>query len=142
MDPVYENKIFYTPSGGNSGATLDLTLEGEFAFHAGLEPQTWTFKVSYLEFDKLNLKYDRHGTLQFKFSPGATFEYSILNVTLADVEGLTIGTPVGDAKARHIEYRLIFTDFRETFVAPRGGTLELGVKNTKDLSDDDCKPNS
>lgn len=142
------NRIVFVASAAQQG--IDLQLDGEFALHAGLEPQTWSAKIPYTEFDKLDLThtYGRVGTLQFWFSKsgqgagGAKPDYQLQSVIVAEAEGLTIGRPQAGGAVRFIEYRLVLADFRSSFVSPRGGNLQLGLVNDKKLEDGDCFKNS
>ena len=132
-----------------NGKHLDLTLDGDFKFQAGIKPNVNCFTVSYRQFNALQLPNDLVGDLQFYFlghygAQNATPDYTLKKVQIVDIEGLDIGSPLTKTigPERFIKYRLHFADFRANFVSPRGGVLNMGDLNPQPTPAADLTTNS
>ncbi len=116
-----------------------LELQGPLTLTAGLKPNVWSAKCSYVEFNKLGGQVNLPGTIGLWYSvpppaaPAGPFagqpDVSIEDCRICDVQVGEIGEVIGSQTPIIAEYHLSFCDNRDRFVEPRGGRLVYGLIN-------------
>lgn len=133
---------------GNVVARAAMTPDGGLAWQAGLKPAIWSFKVPYTQLDLLGAPPKTSGRLEFYDRAEIDFEAGgasggevpeqpdfsnpdvvIEQVQIVDIEPRELAIVPGQTKPIFTEFRVCMADFREGYVAPRGGRLALGEFN-------------
>src|SRR5665213_1898369 len=131
------NHVTFTPDSGGGGMAF-LELDGAWTRSVGIKPNVNKARISYKEFAKLGSNLDVTGSIQFWYNAAggsqnalggnASADVTLKGERLIAVDASELGEiPSGDVIT--VEYVLFFSDFREKFLAPRGGRLQLGVLN-------------
>jgi hypothetical protein len=139
----FYNVVYFLPSASSasSPSPVALTLDRPWKLSAGLKPDINQATCPAPEFAKIS-DVNAGGSIQFWFSnnPSGTSgtggaDMVIQDVKIVDIEPIGLGKFISTAggsvapQQGYHEYRLSFSDFRESFVAPRGGRLAVGPIN-------------
>ena len=128
-------KVYSSPTkvGRTPASTLQLALGTIFTNPSGMKPNVNRARCPYTEFAKFNNNLNVTGTVDFWFTSapdgGDDGDVSIDSVAIIDVDHAEIGVPASGGGAIVTVWELYLADFREKFMMPRGGRLELGVLN-------------
>ena len=128
------NLITFRPDVEGVAPRIFLKLDGGWKRTAGLKPDINRAFVSYHEFAKLGGDANVIGTVEFWYtaSPvGGTPDVALKGERIVAVEasGQGVTPDTATTGSTTYEYLVFFADFRERWVSPRGGRLEMGVFN-------------
>ncbi|QOV90881.1 hypothetical protein [Humisphaera borealis] len=117
---------------------VPLTLEGQFTWRAGFEPSSNSFTCTPAGYATLAADLRRAGDLRFYSSNDTTPDLTIQDLRIADFQAAEIARDINPPHAPIIQkYRVVLTDARETYKAPRGGRANLPAKRAATAADQD-----
>jgi len=133
-DAIRNNIVYFEATEGDTSVALAMTPEGSIVWEPGLRPNVWSFRTPYTELAKLGGDLSRTGRLSLcdTGEQAAVADVTIDGCRIVDCQPLDLSEVVnaeGVSSPMFAEYRLTIADWRDKFVAPRGGRLKVGLIN-------------